>query len=166
MIYLQEDPQTVTFDPMYVDGPVPWHARLFALYIIAIVILMIVRLGQIILNVRELRRLEKAHGDGAESWQQVWGLAKLQAQGLEKFAVLTFFLTGFEFSTQVGDAFSGFATAKLPFPKWPFISISRQTPADGAAILICALLYAFGFFFESRLERRKLALDRAPNATN
>jgi hypothetical protein len=162
MTLLQEDAQSVGFDPMYVDGPQPWHAKLFGLYIVAVVILLAVRLVQIILNLRKLRKLEKAGGGGAESWQQIWGLTRLQARGLEKFAVLTFFLTGFEVATQVSDAFSYFATTKLPFPKWPFISLSRQIPADGAAILTCALLYVCGFFFESPLERRRLAVNTAP----
>jgi hypothetical protein len=42
------------------------------------------------------------------------------------------------------------------------IYLGQKTLQIGAGILIAAVLYACGFFFESRLERRKLAVNTAP----
>jgi hypothetical protein len=158
MILFQEDEQTVSFDPICVDGPVPWYENLYALYILVVVIVLLVRVVQIVWKLRKMRKLEKAGEDRTDNWRQIWGLAKLQAHGLEKLAVLTFFFSCFEFAMQVHHAFGSIVAGRTPFPKWPFIFLAQQTPAYGAVALICASLYACGFFFESHLERRKLAI--------
>ena len=50
---------------------------------------------------------------------------------------------------------------KAPSPKWPLIRLGQKAEVVGFGILIGAGLYALGFFFESRLERRKFEVDTA-----
>jgi hypothetical protein len=113
MILFQED-QTVSFDPMYVDGPVPWYETAYALYIFAIVIVLLVRVVQIVWNLRKLRKLGKVDQVGTNDWRRVWGSTRIQAHALEKLAVLTFFLSCFVLAMEVHSAFQSLATMKTP----------------------------------------------------
>jgi hypothetical protein len=160
MIFFQEE-QTVSFDPIAVDWPVPWYETLYALYIFVVVVVLLARTVQIILELRRLRKLEKAGEGGARKWLQTLAVANLQARGLRRLAVLTFFLSCFEFTLHVNEASQELATMKASSPKWPLIYLGQKAEVVGFGILIGSFLYAVGFFFESRLERRMLSVNTA-----
>ena len=57
MILLQEVDQTVTFQPIYIDGPSPWYERLFLLYLLVVLFVLPVSGVRLVVGLRRLRRI-------------------------------------------------------------------------------------------------------------
>ena len=166
MILFQEEGQTVTFEPTFVDGPRSWHERLLALYILCILIFLLIRIAQLYLTSRTLQKTMKIPEDGANDWRHLWEQSKTQAHSLSKVAFLTLILCLWEVSMSLTDILMEFGTRKASFSNWAFIDFAQRLTPVSAGLLISSALYACGFFFESRLGRHKLAHDRALPATD
>jgi hypothetical protein len=81
-------------------------------------------------------------------------------------AVLTFFLCVLDLSLTLTNVLSEVGNGRTAHSWFILDGFAQELAPYNAGMIVCIALYACGFFFESRLGRRKLALDRAPNATN
>jgi hypothetical protein len=136
----------------------PWQERLLALYLLAILIVLLVRAIQLVLCLRALHKKGPAAKDG---WDMIWTLGKLRACSLMRLATLTFFLCILEMSIGVTNDLWAVGTQKVAHSWWLLVEVAEGLAAFNVGMVTCVLLYACGFFFESRLERRKLALQTA-----
>ena len=161
MILFQETGDTVSFSPEDFTRNPPWQEKLFAVYLLAILIVLVVRAIQLIRCLWVLRKNGPAAQDG---WEQVWTLGRLRARSLMRLAILTFFLCILEVSASFTDELWAVGTQKVAHTWWLLVEVAEGLGAFNAGMVVCVLLYVCGFFFESRLERRRLAVktDRVP----
>src|ERR1035441_10056458 len=67
---MQEE-QAVGFQPIY-EGYQPWFARLFALYLFVVLVVIVVRLANFVWNLRKLRNLQRHEEPGSSSFNSLW----------------------------------------------------------------------------------------------
>lgn len=158
-----QDEQTVTFQPMFVDGKPYWMEKLFVLYLLFILLLLLDRAVRLLFNLRALRKVIGSEQVEVLVWSEVWTKSWQYAHSLTKFAILTFFMSVLTLSMSLGDEFIGLATAKHYFAPFVFERLAYKLTTFNVGLVVCILLYGFGFFFESRLHRRKLAFERVRN---
>ena len=154
-----QDEQVVTFTPMYVDGSPYWAEKLFALYLLAILVLLLIRAMRCMYLMRKIRLIEKSRSSAFELLGELWQRCWWNAHSLTKFAVLTFFLSFLTLSMSLVDAFMGLATEKQFYAPFLFERLSEKLTTFNAGLVVCILLYATGFCFESRLNRRKMKFE-------
>jgi hypothetical protein len=158
MILFQENGDTVTFSPGSLTRNPPWQEKLLGLYLFAILIVLLVRVVQLTRCLWALRKNELAAKDG---WDKAWTLGKLRARSLMRLAVLTFFLCTLEMSLSLTNQLWAVGTRNVAYSWWTLVGVAEELGAFNAGMVVCVSLYACGFFFESRLERRRLAVDNA-----
>jgi hypothetical protein len=159
MILFQESGDTVSFSPESLTRNPPWQEKLLGFYLLAILIVLLVRVIQLIRCLWALRKNGPAAQDG---WENIWTLGKLRARSLMRLAILTFFLCILEMSGSFANDLWAVGTQKVAHSWWLLVEVAEDIGAFNAGIVVCIVLYACGFFFESRLERRKLAVQTAP----
>ena len=156
MILFQENGDTVSFSPEDFTRNPPWQEKLLAFYLLAILIVLLVRVIQLI------RCLWALHKDGSavhDGRHRIWTLGKLRARSLLRLAILTFFLCVLEASSNFTNELWAIGTQKVAHTWWLLVAVAEGLGAFNAGMVVCALLYACGFFFESRLERHQLAVN-------
>ncbi len=158
MILFQENEDAVGFSPENLTRNPPWRERLLALYLLAILIVLLVRAIQLI---RCLWALRKNGPSAQEGWDRIWTLGKLRARSLMRLAVLTFFLCMLEMSLSFTNELWAVGTQKAAPTRWLLVEIAEGLGAFNFGMVVCVVLYASGFFFESRLERRRLAVNNS-----
>jgi hypothetical protein len=156
MILFQENSDTVTFSPNGLIGDPPTHQKLFTFYLLAVLIFLLVRIIQLIRCLWALRRSQPA---AQKVWEKAWALGKLRTCSLMRLAFLTFFLCVLEVSLTLTNTLSLVGTGRTAHSWWLLDGVAQNLAAFDFGIIVSAALYAFGFFFESRLERRKLAFN-------
>ena len=139
MILLQEVDQTVTFQPMYIDGPSPWYERLFLLYLLVVLFVLLVSGVRLVVGLRRLRRIGNGSLGASTSADDLWNALNSQAQSLSKFSLLTFFLS---------------------LLAWRVADFADKLPVFTFGMLVCVALYIVGRFFESRLNRWTASFER------
>ncbi len=158
MILFQDSGETVTFSPGSFTRNPSWPEKLLVLYLLAILIFLLVRVIQLIWCLRSLRKREPVAQDG---WDKVWCLGKLRSRSLMRLAFLTLLVCVLEISLTVTDGLWAIGTQKGAHSWWLLVEVAEDLGPFNAGMAICIVLYAFGFFFESRLERRRLAISTA-----
>lgn len=160
LILLQEE-QTVTFSPTFIWIDHSWYEKLFVLGLFALLVFVLFRDVQLALGLRKLRKLARRKPVEISPWREVYDRNELRAQFLSKLSILIFFASLFMLSVAMTEAFSAFNFQKGSELQWLAVYFSEELPEFSFGMLICTLLYAGGFFFESRLNRHKLRLDAA-----
>ncbi len=161
-VWIQEE-QTVTFQPMFVDGKPYWMEKLFVLYLLFILLLLLNRIVRLLFSLRVLRKLNRSEQADVPVWSEVWTESWLYAHSLTKFGILTFFMSVLTLSMSIVDEFMGLATEKHYVAPFVLERLAYKLTAFNAGMVVSIALYAAGFFFESRLHRRKLAFERVWN---
>ncbi len=165
MILLQETKQTLTFQPMFVDGSPPWYERLFVLYLLVMLIVLLVRGVRLAAGLRKLRKIEKNDPKASALAHDLWNSASFRARSLSKFSLLTFFLSLLIISMEGFDAFHGIRVQMTTVMARRVADFADKLPGFSFGMLVCVILYAFGWFFESRLNHRKAGLEHLRDAS-
>ena len=161
LMLLQEE-QTVTFEPMSICYSRPtWYEKLFVLYLIAILIFLLVRLIRCAICLHRLRKLERSQVSSAELFGTLWQQCWWNARSSTKFSFLTLLLSLITLSMSLTNEFLNLATAKQLTAAPVLSRLADKLTSFSAGLVVCILLYACGFFFESRLNRHKLRFDAA-----
>lgn len=145
---------------MYVDGPSPWYERLFVLYLLVMLFVLLTRRVGLVVSLRRLRRIERNDPSPSASAHVLWGSASLRTRSLSKLSLLTFFLSLLIISMEAFDAFHGIRAQKTTVMAWRVADSSDKLPVFTFGMLVCVILYTVGWFFESRLNRRKASFER------
>jgi hypothetical protein len=158
MILFQENGDAVGFSPEYITRNPPWQEKLLGFYLLAILIVLFVRAIQLTRCLWALRKNGPAAQDG---WDKVWTLGKLRTRSLMRLAVLTFFLCILEMSLSLTNDAWAVGTQKVVHTSWLLVEVAEDIRVFNAGMVVCVVRYACGFFFESRLDRRRLAVNTA-----
>jgi len=111
MILFQESGDTVSFSPESLTRNPPWQEKLLGFYLLAILIVLLVRVIQLIRCLWALRKNGPAAQDG---WENIWTLGKLRARSLMRLAILTFFLCILEMSGSFANDLWPLELRRLP----------------------------------------------------
>jgi len=158
MILFQDSGETVTFSPESLTRNPPWQEKLLGLYLFAMLVFLLVRVIQLIWCLLALRKIEPV---AQNHWDKTWTLGKLRARSLMRLAILTFLLCVLEMSLSFTNVLWVVGTQKVAHTWWLLVEVAENLGAFNAGMVVCIVLYACGSFFESRLERRRLAVNTA-----
>lgn len=159
MTLLQETEQTVSFDPQFICyGSPPWYEKAFAFYLAFMLLVLAARGVQLVWHLARLRRLEREVD--APRFRVLWNTAHAHADSLRRFAVLTFVFVLADFCLAAADILAHVAMQKVSGTLLLSLDAVRQLRLSAFGLLVCAALYAAGFFFQSRLARRELSFQR------
>ncbi|HWA96145.1 MAG TPA: hypothetical protein VG844_16210 [Terracidiphilus sp.] len=159
-----QDEQVVAFSPIAICyGEPPLYERLFVLGLLILVIFALVRDSQLVFRLRKLRKFERCQPLEMEAWRELWGQSLLRCQLVSKLGILAFFVSLFVISVSMTEVFSDFGHQKVTGVGALLFGLSQKLPEFSFGMLVCSLLYGSGMFFESRLNRRKLAFEKVRN---
>ncbi len=159
MTLLQETEQTVSFDPQFIwYGNPPWYEKAFAFYLAFMLLVLVARGAQLVWHLARLRRLQR-EGNVAR-FSALRRTAHVHADSLRRFSVLTFVFVMADFCLAAADILAHVAMQKVSGTLRLSLDGAQQLRLSAFGLLVCAALYAAGFFFQSRLARRELAFDR------
>ncbi|MDE3202141.1 MAG: hypothetical protein KGN79_14595 [Acidobacteriota bacterium] len=158
-----QDEQTVSFQPIGIWIDHSWLEKLFVLGLFALFVFVVIRDVRLAIRLWKLRKLERAQPLQIAHWRAVWDQSNWHAQILTKLSIFVFFVSLFMFSVVMTESFSAFSFQKSTALNWVVIYLSQELPEFSFGMLVCSMLYGSGFFFESRLHRRKLAFESLRN---
>jgi hypothetical protein len=164
MILLQETEQSVPFDPVVVCGPPPWYERLFAFYLIFMVLVLAARGMQLLWNLARLRRLQREADP--KPFSAVVQAAHARADSLKRFSVLTLVLTLADFCFATAGMFTRISAQRTSGYAAVSGAAAIQLQITAFGLLLCAALYAAAFFFQARLARRERAFAEQTGANS
>jgi hypothetical protein len=150
---MQEE-QTVSFSPMYVDGPEPWFTRLFVLYILIVLIVFLVRVIKVMAGLRKLRRARKRPVPGAIA-DSLWTECYAMAHSFKEISALTFFASLLNATWYIADVFLSVRAEKTTSLNYVLARIGDSLVALALGLIICIVLYSAAMFFQAVLRRRR-----------
>jgi|GEM_PF-5581780 len=158
MILLQDAEQTVSFDPLYINSTPPWYEKIFALYLAFMLLVLVARGAQLCWHLARLRRLQKA--EATTRFNALCRTAHVHADSLRRFSVLTFVFVLADFCLAAANILANVAEMKSPVYRWISRDASDLLYLSAFGLLVCAALYAAGFFFQSRIACRQLSFEK------
>lgn len=154
---MQEE-QTVSFDPMYVDGPVPWFERLFMLYLLLVSLTAIIRFLRLAWALRRHRKEQKSASFSGLDSQDFWDSCRTRCQSLRNSSILTFLLTTLVTAWSAVNMFTQVTVQKTA----SLIAIAGATSETlttfSIGIIVCTMIFCCAIFLERLIssERRRL----------
>jgi hypothetical protein len=151
---IQEE-QAVCFEPMYVDGPMPWLEKLLVLFLLAMAVLLVVRwvrFGKI------LHRLGKSAGgteDESLMQKELWAACDERAISLRHFAVFTFLVSLLVCMSSVIDGLYGLWAVRSPSSAYVAHDVSYALSGFSAGVAVCIALYGSAMAMQYLLKRLK-----------
>lgn len=149
---MQED-QTVTFQPMYVDGRQPWFTQLFVLYILVVLVVFLVRFARLAVGLRKLRRVRKESVPAAIA-DSLWTNCYAKAHSFKELSTLTFFASLLNFTWYSADVFFSVRAEKTTSLNYVLVRTADGLVALALGLIVCIVLYAAAIFFQAALRRR------------
>ena len=148
---MQED-QTITFQPIFVEDPMPWHTRLVTLYLVVMMGSLAIWLVKFALDMRKLRKME---GNlKAEFWTSCYE----STNSLKNFAFLTFLISLLDFVWSAIHIFAALEFEKVS--QWKFVveRIALALTPFSLGIIVCIALFSCAMAMQHQLKRRRIAL--------
>lgn len=154
---MQED-QTVNFQPMYDGYSQPWITKLLVLYLLFVLVLFVVRVLEIGLTLRSLRKLQKHPGRDPITPDTLWSNCCMKARSLKSFATLTFLLSLLDFTWSVSDILFNVRTEKTVNAAFILPSMGEALVPLSLGLIFCVALYVTSMVAESALRRSRFAV--------
>lgn len=161
MAIMQED-QTVSFQPMYVDGPLPWYERLFALYLLAVLLIYLFRVVRLAINLYKLRK-EREQFLAAPVANALLTDCYARVRSFKEISVLTLLISSLCFTWYTADSFSSVITAKAADFAFVLREVANALGSLMAGLVLSIVLYSTAMLSGAMLSRRNSAssaLDR------
>jgi len=149
---MQED-QTVSFSPMYVDGPEPWFTRLFALYTLVVLVVFLVRVIKLLAGLRKLRRARQ-HPNPATVADALWAECYAKAHSFKEISTLTFFVSLLNASWLIADVFLSVRAEKQANLGYVLARVGDGLSYLALGLMVCIVLYSTALLFQAILRRR------------
>jgi hypothetical protein len=154
---MQEE-QAVTFEPVFDAGYIPWFAKLFALYLLFVLLLSAVRAARIIWVLWKHRKTSEPLSDASS--KGFWELCQARAAGFRKLSYLSLLLNGAVLTWSAADLLANLQTSKTPSLVWAAITMSDPLRLFTMGLFVCAGLYLCSIVFEAAILRQRLRLER------
>ena len=148
---MQED-QTVSFSPMYVDGPEPWFTRLFALYIFVVLVIFSVRVIKLLVGLRKLRMARRGLVPATVA-DSLWAGCYATAHSFKEISALTFFASLLNVTWLAADVFLSVRAEKQPSFSYVLARVGDGLSYLGLGLIICIALYSAAMLFQTSLRR-------------
>jgi hypothetical protein len=148
-IDMQED-QIVAFQPMYVDGPQPWHTRLFLLYLLAVLIVFVVRIVRLATVLWNLKKTEGV--SGADSFS-AYGVET--ASLFKALCALTFLVSLLECTWSTANLLLLLRAEHSSNVHFVLARIGDGLVGLAFGLVICVTLYGAGMMVQARGRGRK-----------
>ena len=155
---MQEE-QTVSFDPMYADGPVPWFERLFMLYLLLVSLTTIIRFLRLAWALKRHRKEQKSASiPGLES-QDFWDGCRTRCQSLRNSSILTFLVTTLVTAWSASNIFTQVLNQKTSQFSGAFAGDMAETLATfSIGIIVCTIIFCCAIFLERLILRERSRL--------
>jgi len=155
---MQED-QTVSFQPMSHDGPVPWFENLFVIYLLCVLLMTVVRTVRLMWSLRKHRKAQKLEALPESTFQRFWEACHSTTRSIRDFSRLTFLLAAFVLSWDATEIFEGVANAKSP--SFPYIAgeLARALVPFVMGVGICAAQFCCSMFLDRLIRLRDPLTD-------
>jgi hypothetical protein len=151
-----QDDQTVSFQPMYVDGDQPWVTKLFVLYLMIVFVVSLVRVALLAANLRKLRKAKK-HPIPTPLSDALWADCYARARSFKDLSVVTFLLSLLTFAWCTANDFSSIRAVKTPNVAYVLVRTGDGLVALAFGLIICIALYSAAMLSESAIRRRRRA---------
>ena len=151
-----KDEQTVTFQPIAVDGPQPWYERLFVLYLLAVLVVFLVRAIRLVVNLYKLRRAQKQALPAPVS-EALWMNCHAKVYSFKELCTLTFLISLFVSAWSLADVLFSAGTAKALNSAFLMADAAHGLISLNTGLIVCIVLYGGAMFFGSLLRRQKVA---------
>jgi len=149
-----QEGQTVSFAPMYVDGPLPWFTKLFAFYLLIVVVLFFIRVVKLVANLRKLREPQEHRVIASRADDVLWVRYHAGVQSLKELAVLTFLLSLLDLAWYTADVFLSVRTAKTVSSAYVLVATCRGLDDFAIGLAFCVVLYLAALLFQIALRHR------------
>jgi hypothetical protein len=156
---MQED-QTVTFQPMSLEGRVPWFVNLFVIYLLCVLLMTAADAVRILWTLRKHRKAQEAEAPLESSSHSMWEICDSKIRSIKNFSHLTFLLAVLVLSWNATNILAGVFTAKAP--SFPFAAgeLAEALVPFTMGIIFSSAQFSCGMFLESLVRRRRPLLDR------
>jgi hypothetical protein len=154
----QED-QTVTFSPMGDGGSIHWFDRLFAFYILIVMIITVVRSVGLMWALRRHRRAQQHTMPLAPDSRAFWEICNARTRSVRNFSHLTLLASVLVFAMNGIDAMAAVATQKVAGVGAIAGATAEAFTTFSAGMVICIALFCRAVFLEHRVLRQKLLID-------
>ena len=121
---MMQEEQTVTFQPIY-EGYQPWFAKLFAVYVFIVLIVLLIRCAKFIWILLSLRKLNR---EDDSAFNKVWTDWSERIVSTRRLAGFTFLMSMLVFSWWTSDVLLGVRAEKTP-------NLAYILPAIGDALI-------------------------------
>jgi hypothetical protein len=155
---MQEE-QTVTFSSSY-EGHVPWFATLFAIYLVFVLLMTVVRAARLAWNLKKNR---KAHGQElplTSTSERFWEICNAKVRSIRNFSHLTFLLAVLVLAWDATDIMAMIWTKKTSGFEAVAGGLSEAFTIFGVGIVVCIALFCCSMLFEQLVLRQKHMLER------
>ena len=159
---MQEE-QTVSFEPMSVGwGPVPWHTRLFALYLLFIFALLLVRIVKLVANLRNIREAREQSTPATLS-DLLLADCYAKTKSLRDFCALTFLISLLNFGWSAANDFLSLLAEKTASVPYVLARIGEELIPFLLGLIFCIVLLSAAMLFEAALRHRRFDSSTVPN---
>ena len=157
---MQEEAGTVSFEPMYDGYASPWFTKLFIFYLLFVLILLFVRIVQIAVALRNMRKLQKNGTGVGVTFDASLSDCYFKAGKLKSYATLTVLLSALNFSWQLSDILLDLRVAKTMSPVFLGSRIGESLVPLSMGLIFCIALYVAAMISESALRRSSILIEQ------
>jgi len=154
-----QDDQTVSFQPMYVDGDQPWVTKLFVLYLLIVGVASTVRVVLLAANLRKLRKAEKNPIPALLS-DALWTDCYSKAHSFKDLSVVTFLLSLLNFVWCTANDLISIRAEKTPNVAYVLARTGDGLVALGLGLIFCIALYSAAMLSGAAIRRRRSASSK------
>ena len=158
---MQED-QTVSFQPMSHDGPVPWFENLFVIYLLCVLLVTVDRAVRLMWTLRKHRKAQKLEALPESTFQRFWEACHSTTRSIRDFSHLTFLLAALVLSWDATDIFEGVSNAKVT--SLPYIAgeLARALVPFLMGIVTCSAQFCCSMFLAGLIRLQRPTADCKP----
>jgi hypothetical protein len=149
-----QEEQTVSFSPMYVDGPEPWFTRLFELYLLTVLVVFSIRIIKLLAGLRSLRRARKDTSPAGLVYS-LWVESCEKAHSFKEISALTFFASLLNATWLIADVFLSVRAEKQANLGHVLARVGDGLTYLAQGMIVCIGLYSAALLFQAALRRRK-----------
>jgi hypothetical protein len=155
-----QEGQSVTFQPYGLWGDPPWFEKVFAFWLLFVLIFSVVRAGGLVWNLRKRRKAEESGAALPMSCQSFWEICEAKVRAIKNFSHLTLLLALLVLAVDLTNAGEMFYTKKTS----GFVAVAGAI-ADAFSIfsgglIICVALFCCAMFLERYVLRQRQQLNR------
>ena len=151
-----KDEQTVTFQPGYMYGPTPWYERLFVLYLLAVLVIFLIRVTGLAVNLYKLRKARKQALQAPVS-EALWMDCHAKVYSFKELCTLTLLISFFVSAWHTADVLFSVGTAKALNTAFVMADAAHGLIVFNSGLIVCIVLYGGAMFFGGVVRRSKAA---------